>query len=161
MRILLIGNGFDIEHNLATKYTDFLDFAEWVNLINDSGMSDASVKALRLFYDTYKEEIRDEKLIEELKRNVCDNSWLKYFSRRRKDIGTGWIDFECEISIIVNLFEKAREDYLEREPFGTYQVSMTDLFKRSRRSNHCRQQPAHTERRKSWIPTVSLPGWPP
>ncbi len=26
MNILLIGNGFDLAHDLPTKYTDFLDF---------------------------------------------------------------------------------------------------------------------------------------
>ncbi len=26
MKILMIGNGFDLEHDLPTKYTQFLDF---------------------------------------------------------------------------------------------------------------------------------------
>lgn len=26
MKILMIGNGFDLEHGLPTKYTDFLDY---------------------------------------------------------------------------------------------------------------------------------------
>jgi len=26
MRILILGNGFDLAHNLPTKYTDFLEY---------------------------------------------------------------------------------------------------------------------------------------
>ena len=38
MNILMIGNGFDLEHDLPTKYTDFLkfveDFKRAYNLVN-------------------------------------------------------------------------------------------------------------------------------
>ena len=34
MEILMIGNGFDLEHGLPTKYADFLDF---VNSIDNWG----------------------------------------------------------------------------------------------------------------------------
>ena len=34
MQTLIIGNGFDIDHNLPTKYKDFLSFIEEMNFIN-------------------------------------------------------------------------------------------------------------------------------
>ena len=33
MKILLIGNGFDLEHGLPTSYMDFLDFCQRVERI--------------------------------------------------------------------------------------------------------------------------------
>lgn len=33
MKILVIGNGFDLEHGLPTKYKDFLDFMQGINLL--------------------------------------------------------------------------------------------------------------------------------
>lgn len=33
MKVLVIGNGFDLEHGLPTKYKDFLDFIKIINNI--------------------------------------------------------------------------------------------------------------------------------
>ena len=33
MKILLIGNGFDLEHNLPTSYKSFLEFCKRIELI--------------------------------------------------------------------------------------------------------------------------------
>ena len=33
MNIIVIGNGFDIAHNLPTKYTDFLEFVKVIRYI--------------------------------------------------------------------------------------------------------------------------------
>ena len=37
-RIIIIGNGFDLAHNLKTKYEDFIDwyFGKWVKILKDS-----------------------------------------------------------------------------------------------------------------------------
>ena len=45
-RIILIGNGFDLAHDLKTSYQDFLDsyWCDWVNKLDecqDSHLSDA------------------------------------------------------------------------------------------------------------------------
>lgn len=36
MNILVIGNGFDLEHGLPTKYKDFLDFVQGINLLREN-----------------------------------------------------------------------------------------------------------------------------
>ena len=46
MQTLIIGNGFDIDHNLPTKYKDFLCFIEEVNVVK--GMSDNKIKKIYL-----------------------------------------------------------------------------------------------------------------
>lgn len=33
MEILLIGNGFDLAHGLPTKYRDFLDFCQGIEIL--------------------------------------------------------------------------------------------------------------------------------
>ena len=35
MQTLIIGNGFDIDHNLPTKYKDFLGFIEEINYVKE------------------------------------------------------------------------------------------------------------------------------
>lgn len=40
MQTLIIGNGFDIDHNLPTKYKDFLSFVEEMNYIKSLGIED-------------------------------------------------------------------------------------------------------------------------
>lgn len=35
MNILIIGNGFDLAHQLPTKYTDFLNFMKFINRIEN------------------------------------------------------------------------------------------------------------------------------
>lgn len=46
MNILIIGNGFDLAHQLPTKYTDFLNFMKFVNRIEN-------------FHGTFKEFTKD------------------------------------------------------------------------------------------------------
>ena len=41
MNIIVIGNGFDIAHNLPTKYTDFLEFVKVIRyILNTKNMND-------------------------------------------------------------------------------------------------------------------------
>lgn len=35
MNIIIIGNGFDLAHQLPTKYTDFLNFMKFINRIEN------------------------------------------------------------------------------------------------------------------------------
>lgn len=46
MNILIIGNGFDLAHQLPTKYTDFLNFMKFINRIES-------------FHGTFKEFTKD------------------------------------------------------------------------------------------------------
>lgn len=42
MNILIIGNGFDLAHNLPTKYTDILEFLRIIK-ITSTWMGDQSI----------------------------------------------------------------------------------------------------------------------
>ncbi len=48
MQILMIGNGFDIEHNLPTQYRDFLEFAREFLEIHVSEERNAAIEKLKM-----------------------------------------------------------------------------------------------------------------
>ncbi len=85
MNILVIGNGFDIAHGLNTSYSDFLEFVR-----------------------TYK---ATGGINEELKLCIDKNHWLEYFDsifeERKAEGKDGWIDFESEMSNVVEALDRA------------------------------------------------------
>lgn len=104
MNILVIGNGFDIAHGLNTSYSDFLEFIR-----------------------VYK---RDPGLNEELNEIISNNVWINYFDsiyeERKKEGKDGWIDFESEISIVVEALDRALISYYNfiEHPAGKTRVTM-------------------------------------
>lgn len=112
MNILVIGNGFDLAHHLPTQYSNFLDFIKAYKGLKDSDYS--------WFIDEIKEnrkglfnEIRD--LIED---NVLLDHFLTIYEKRCREGKNGWIDFESEISTIVQKLDEAKR-YIE----GKYSIS--------------------------------------
>lgn len=82
-RILVVGNGFDLAHNLPTRYQDMLQ-----------ALSQAS------------EDIKNSKsswLTPQKAERYLSNPFIKYFMTRNELIG--WTDFESEIRTIVNYFK--------------------------------------------------------
>ena len=104
MTILIIGNGFDLAHCLRTQYSDFLDFVKALNVPGDNDHS--------RFIAEIKE--RDEKLYSEIitlaENNVLINYFLSIYEDRCKGGKDGWIDFESEISNIVQKMDEAKQD---------------------------------------------------
>ena len=76
MDILIIGNGFDLAHNLKTSYKDFLDFCVERNNKRFPSM---------INYGT----------------TFIDNIWLRHFLCRQDELGNTWIDLEEEIFKVV------------------------------------------------------------
>lgn len=111
MNILLIGNGFDLAHGLPTKYTDFLNFIEVIKQIikiNSGEMSD-TINWMNIHPEIIK-NLSDniaftenslqhqEKMWKEL---IYDNFWIEYFLQCNMYQKENWIDFESEISNII------------------------------------------------------------
>ena len=133
MDILLIGNGFDIAHGLPTTYGDFLKFMkvisslfqyrgiprnfEWYDL-ND-GVKTVLEKNMSQNMNKTETEL---KLLECAKNNFWINYFLGHESFRREN----WVDFEKEISKVVQEIEQSidpsddevflhtENDYLEK-----------------------------------------------
>lgn len=102
MKILILGNGFDLEHSLPTRYIDFIEFTK------KFAQADITYKIGKSM-----DEILENKYIKKLfpkgqpSNEACslrylmkDNIWFKYFKKKCEDEKT-WIDFESEISTVV------------------------------------------------------------
>lgn len=126
MEILLIGNGFDLEHKLPTSYGDFLMFCEkteefykydpntdikvFENDVLNTWNTNESIKhslleAFKIRHN--KSDIEgpssDEEynILDELYNCIKKNIWLNYFVNHTKYLGENWIDFESEISKVI------------------------------------------------------------
>ncbi len=102
MKILIIGNGFDLAHHLPTQYSEFLDFVKAYKEGGDSEYSDV----LQEF------RIKKKKIYDEIELLIHNNVLLAYFlsiyKERCREGKKGWIDFESEISVLVRNLDKAK-----------------------------------------------------
>ena len=109
MDILVIGNGFDIAHQLPTSYSEFLHFVGAFCKYNlDPGSS-------KTIYDVFFSDWDDSIYLEFLDL-VKQNKWIEFFQTKLETLENqkkkGWIDFEKEISVIIRTFDKAREELI-------------------------------------------------
>lgn len=115
MNILVIGNGFDLEHNLPTTYGDFLKFIKIIKKIGEGKYNKPEeLENLSQFNDKVREYLRNKDLFKSETRNkhiqemmdlLEKNVWIEYFIKRNNYSGKGWIDFESEISDVIKSFE--------------------------------------------------------
>lgn len=138
VRLLVIGNGFDLAHELPTTYYDFLFFCKEVQSLYTSFLLTSKEDYYHNFLEEWKaNEIIKNRLVElydyrqvfcngdyvepddhehywkafdELHEMIENNAWILYFvSKMESNIGTTWIDFETEISLVVKAIEDALE----------------------------------------------------
>lgn len=81
MNILVIGNGFDLAHNLKTTYKDFL---EYCIIKNNKRL------LMAINYGT----------------TFIDNIWLRHFITKQQELGDTWIDLENEIFDVIQTVNK-------------------------------------------------------
>lgn len=143
MKILLIGNGFDLEHKLLTRYNDFLDFCiqarrlytydgsvtlndyidnknfdkwqtyDYIKKIFKSAFDRQYNKKNNIEVETDNTEYTTAFIaLDELYTHINKNIWIDYFVIC-KNIGENWIDFELEISNVVQALDSVRfqKDY--------------------------------------------------
>lgn len=137
MNILIIGNGFDLAHGLPTKYEHFLKYVDAFKRFKDICKQE-SVKA---DLETANEEDKDfilhfanlyekkPQIYKEIDNLISNNVWIDYFWKIYKSRGIagkdGWIDFESEISRIIQTLDKARLTILEEINRGQKLGKMT------------------------------------
>lgn len=104
MKILVLGNGFDLDHNLPTSYMDFLNFCNYV--LDMDNPNSPMIKKLKPKQIRYAEVL---KTCEPVKNTFVaflkNNHILSYFNAKTATKGENWIDFEREIKSIVNEFK--------------------------------------------------------
>lgn len=140
MNILVIGNGFDLAHGLPTLYKNFLEFFHGVkNMPRFSGdINSYKQKLLAEYSDRNSEKVRellqevfstrnprwnpafpsaekefDDPVVQEIYDNLDKNIWYEYLSKLHKEgkiNGINWIDFESEISHIIECFDRTEEN---------------------------------------------------
>lgn len=119
MNILVIGNGFDLAHHLKTRYADFLHFIEAYRKYKKGLLKSDSE-----FYDEIDNlKGRDKVHFEEICTLVQNNKWITYFlsilDQREREGKTGWIDFESEISTVIQELDGIFRLLHENEMNGT------------------------------------------
>lgn len=146
--ILLVGNGFDLAHELPTKYEHFLfilkNWSEFQQKI-EQFKSGKEIEKEDIFY-TYFVGIKslNDTNLEQLDIIIKNNSWIKYFCQCEAEID-GWIDFEKEIYPVIDLFEfifnceynigipgqpENRNAYIKRDLFSTKRIRTAILWTR-------------------------------
>ena len=124
MNILVIGYGFDLAHGLPTKYTDFLKFVEVINqVIEIKNNDDISNLDWRGINQQIKELIKIN--MGNVRNNIFsqgqvwrelleDNFWIEYFLQCLMYQKENWIDFESEISKIIQSLDNDMFDESKR-----------------------------------------------
>ena len=118
MNILMIGNGFDLEHGLPTKYTDFLRFVKSFQYAYISAK--ANPPQTYMIKDEYLKLIfsnceYDDRVVA-LHTFIENNLWIDYFQKVYKEHlvdKENWIDFESEIAGIIWTIDEFKK-YCER-----------------------------------------------
>ena len=110
-RLVLIGNGFDMAHNLPTSYQDFMNWywdgrfnclRECYTSVSKAALCDVTVSGFPTWYSLFQEgpsvlyENSGAKLFMELcQRGICRPSMTPLFERIHKSLETkGWVDIE-------------------------------------------------------------------
>ena len=111
MNILVIGNGFDIAHNLPTKYEHFLQFIKEYKQYREKEEDSSTLnwyKQMKVLKET------NTPVFEEINAMISDNAWLRYFldvyECRIFEGKENWIDFESEISRIIHILDNIRKE---------------------------------------------------
>ncbi len=125
MNIFLLGNGFDLHHDLPTNYINFLNVVHYI--MNETSVDSYSTvgkvfgnetltkidETINKCNEKYKSVYRlieiDSESAKQLVELAYKNDWFRYMLERYRKNAT-WIDFEQEISYVCHVFEKYFEN---------------------------------------------------
>lgn len=133
MNILVIGNGFDLAHKLPTSYPHFLHFLHIINItsswhgdknkfeqihLENNDVPDYIKKYIMNVFNTrqinpHENASNSNKSVQEIYDNLSNNIWYDYIweiYNKGKMRGINWIDFEGEISSIIEKIDKYEEN---------------------------------------------------
>lgn len=105
-KILITGNGFDLNFHLPTRYKDFINILSALEGLKQYDFHSvySSLSDYNNFWNYYETRVRfDEQKIKELINLTNENLWFKFF-KNELEIET-WIDFEKKINhVLYTLF---------------------------------------------------------
>lgn len=114
--VFLLGNGFDLHHNLPTKYYDFMCVAEYLLNERISYPLSAGIvfskcisnKHILSCYNSHQEVFDNLQIendaVNKITECLRNNLWFNYFSFTL-DRDLGWIDFEKEINNVITTLD--------------------------------------------------------
>lgn len=102
---LIIGNGFDLAHEMLTKYEHFLTIMQAPDEFLEAAKKHNKKETVDLRWQRYFDGIDhiDLEAVGKMTAIINSNSWAKYYSYCGAEI-EGWIDFEKEMLLPLNLF---------------------------------------------------------
>lgn len=119
MNVLMLGNGFDLNYKLPTKYINFLNTVKYISESNltdvktvgdiwgaeelqqiDKDIAESYTQHQAVYDSAMLEQDVLNKLSELAKNNMLFSYLLNSFNR-----DVGWIDFEKEISVVLHAFQ--------------------------------------------------------
>lgn len=111
MRYLVLGNGFDLAHGLKTGYKDFLLYAIQRDkaLFNNFTKENQNTDIIFIEPDNSESDMY-------FRGKLLHNVWMNYFVILYRDKlirGENWIDFEMEISYIIENFDRKAKSKME------------------------------------------------
>lgn len=122
MNILVIGNGFDLAHNLPTSYKDFLYFTNIFTkfktenqttkqaLMSKNPNEKLLIDYLVKLFSKATTDVYSQNLINEVSELIINNKWINYFNYL--NIAQDWVDFEREICQVIKTFDLLRVQVL-------------------------------------------------
>lgn len=133
VNILIIGNGFDLNHDLPTKYWDFLNFCKYF-LTKSEGRDVENNNILSRLHISVQEYLlknivnnsdSSNKNIDELKKIINENIWIQYFITNEEYSNKGWIDFENEISEVIKALDYIKK-FFKRKIKSSAKIDIDD-----------------------------------
>lgn len=132
MNILIIGNGFDLAHKLPTRYADFLN---WIKAVKYKMEEDYDMKSFVWKEDNSKiksfiNNEEDAFYLSVWKEMIKKNRWVEYFLSSDEYQEKGWIDFETEMSTMIQVVEMVEEKFDKGESFEDLQKKQKNILYR-------------------------------
>lgn len=128
MKILIVGNGFDLAHKLPTQYADFLNVCSMakskeIRWIDDKPELTRKNSNEENVLKEFAKSVGHE-LYLEFKKKVRNCFWIDHFLTRRTLIGEKWLNFEEEIKIVVESVIKDMKDAPNEIVYGVTNVAL-------------------------------------
>lgn len=131
--ILVIGNGFNLAHDLPTSYSDFLRFLRCIKItstwnkskndflaqyVDNENFNDFVEDFIKIAFDSRiknpsKNYSNSNSFVQEIYDILGNNIWyayLLYIYDSGKMNGVNWIDFESEISYVIEKIDKEQQN---------------------------------------------------
>lgn len=135
-KVLITGNGFDLNFNLPTTYSDFINILN--SLEKNNNIDFESIYSNSNNFENIKSNFNnniefDIEKITSLKILIKNNLWYKFF-KNELNIET-WIDFENKIQYVLELFLSSLS-LVKENFFGKNPLSKISTYKSTTLNNN-------------------------